>query len=115
MEIKKSAHVVLATHANHVFKDTLPIHWGAKSPKQRGPVIASLTNQDQRNAIGTHSGSYAIYRALSIASKKYPIDHKPDLHNTQNTTSIGPFDSWYDPEKIVSIDPWGSNVNLNFI
>lgn len=112
--MKKSAHVVLATHANHVYKDTLSIHWGAKNPKMRGPVIASLTNEHQRNAIGTHSGSYTVYRALSIASKQYPIDHKPDLHNTQSTTSIGPFDSWYDEEKIVSIDPWGCDVNINF-
>ena len=112
--MKKTSHVVLASHANHVYKDTLPIHWGAKNPKERGPVIASLTSEHQRNAIGTHSGSYTIYRALSIASKQYPIDHKPDLHNTQSTTPIGPNDSWYDKYKIVSIDPFGADVNIHF-
>lgn len=112
--MKKSSHVVLTSHANHVFKESLPIHWGAKNPKARGPVIASLTQQDHRNAIGTHSGSYTVYRALSIVSNQYPIDHKPDLHNTESTTAIGPFPSWSDESKIVSIDPWGADVNIHF-
>lgn len=114
MEMKKSSHVILTSHSNHVFRESLPIHWGAKSPKERGPVVATLLHENARNAIGTHSGSYTVYRALSIASKKYPIDHKPDLHNTESTTKIGPYDSWSDPEKMVSIDPWGADVNIHY-
>jgi GTP cyclohydrolase II len=114
MEMKKSAHVVLTSHANHVFKESLPINWGAKTAILRGPLVASLTHENARNAIGTHSGSYTVYRALSIASKKFSPMHIPDLHNTESTTTIGPFDSWTDPKKIVSIDPWGADVNIHF-
>jgi GTP cyclohydrolase II len=114
MEFKKSSHVVLTSHANHVFKESLPIHWGAKTPKLRGPVVATLIHENARNAIGTHSGSYTVYRALSIASKKFPENHKPDLNNTESTTVIGPFDSWSDPDKMVAIDPWGADTNIHF-
>ena len=42
---------------------------GARAePVERGPVIATMTNPAQRNVIGTHSGSYAVYRALAIAA-----------------------------------------------
>jgi GTP cyclohydrolase II len=110
----RSSHIILATHPNQVYKESLPLHWGAKKPIERGPVIASVTNPKARNAIGTHSGSYTIYRALSVAAKHYPEDHIPDLHNTESPIKIGPFDSWYDPDKLVSIDPWGYDVNINF-
>lgn len=113
-DFKRSSHIILATHPTQVYKDSLPLHWGAKNPKERGPVIASVTNPRARNAIGTHSGSYTIYRALSVASKQYPVDHKPDLNNTESPIKIGPFDSWYDPDRLVSIDPWGYDVNINF-
>jgi GTP cyclohydrolase II len=110
----KSDHVILTSHANQVYKDALPIHWGAKNPKERGPVVASLSDQFKRNAIGTHSGSYTVYRALSIAAGHFPQNHRPDLSNTESTTKIGPYDSWTDPEKMVAIDPWGSDVNVHF-
>lgn len=113
-EPKRKNHIILATHPTQVYKESLPLHWGAKTPKERGPVIASVTNPKARNAIGTHSGSYTIYRALSVAAKHYPEDHKPDLHNTESPIKIGPFDSWFDPDKLVSIDPWGYDININF-
>jgi hypothetical protein len=53
----RSNHVILASHANLKFKNTLPIKWGAKTAKDRGPVVASLTDFRNRNAIGTHGGS----------------------------------------------------------
>lgn len=113
-EFKRSSHIILASHPTQIYKESLPIEWGNKDPLKRGPVIASITNPRARNAIGTHSGSYTIYRALSVASKQYPEDHKPDLENTESPVQIGPFDSWSDPEKMVSIDPWGYDVNINF-
>ncbi|MGE3759930.1 MAG: GTP cyclohydrolase II, partial [Pseudobdellovibrionaceae bacterium] len=113
-EKKRSSHIILASHANLKFKDTLPINWGAKTPLARGPVIASLTNSKARNAIGAHSGSYTVYRALSIASGKFPALHKPDLQNTQSPVQIGPYDSWFDPKRIVSLDPWGLDPHVNF-
>jgi GTP cyclohydrolase II len=114
MLTKRSNHVILASHTNLKHKETLPIHWGAKDPMERGPVVASVSNQAARNAIGTHSGSYTVYRALSIASGKFPPTHRPDLHNTQSPTQIGPYPQWFDAKKMVSIDPWGLDPALNF-
>lgn len=111
---KRSNHVILASHSSLKYKESLPINWGAKDPLQRGPVVASLTNARARNAIGTHSGSYTVYRALSIASGKFPPTHKPDLHNTQSPVPIGPHEQWFDPMKIVSLDPWGLDPMNNF-
>jgi GTP cyclohydrolase II len=111
---KRSGHVILASHSNLKFKETLPINWGAKDPMKRGPVVASSTNAKARNAIGTHSGSYTIYRALSIASGAFSNTHKPDLENTQSPTKIGPYDQWFDPTKMVSIDPWGLDPQIHF-
>lgn len=113
-EQKKSNHVILASHANLKYKETLPIKWGAESPLERGPVVASLTNSKARNAIGAHSGSYTVYRALSIASGKFPALHKPDLENTESPVPIGPFPAWKNPTKIVSLDPWGLDPKNNF-
>ena len=113
-EFKKANHVVLTSHINHVFENTPVVNWGEKDPKKRGPIIATVSDEETRNAIGTHSGSYTVYRALSIAKGEYDKDHKPDLFNTHATTTIGPHESWYDPEKIVSLDPWGGEVQSVF-
>ncbi len=112
--MKRSSHVILTSHSSRVYKDSLPIKWGAKNPAERGPIVGSLTDTTKRNAIGTHSGSYAVYRALSIAQGKYSTLHKPDLHNTESPIKIGPFASWSDPAKMVSIDPWGFDVPIHF-
>ncbi|MES2768861.1 MAG: GTP cyclohydrolase II [Bdellovibrionota bacterium] len=111
---KKSSHVILASHTNLKYKETLPIDWGNKDPLKRGPVVASITNARARNAIGTHSGSYTVYRALSIASGKFSTTHKPDLQNTQSPVKIGPYEQWFDPTKMVSIDPWGLDPQVHF-
>src|SRR4051812_47581194 len=111
---KRSSHVVLTSHPGQLRKQVVPISWGAKTPAERGPIIATLTNVDHRNAIGTHSGSYTIYRALATAAGALTMDHIPDLTNTSPVEKIGPFPSWYEPgphgQKIVSIDPWGHVV-----
>ena len=92
-EMKRTSHVILTSHSNQVFKDSLPINWGEKDPKKRGPIIATISEKDNRNAIGSHSGSYTVYRAMSIASGAFPQDHKPDLENTEPTANIGPHPS----------------------
>ena len=56
-------HIRLTSHPEG---EVVPIKWGAADPAERGPVIATLTEQGHRNVIGTHSGSYAIYRALAV-------------------------------------------------
>jgi GTP cyclohydrolase II len=113
-EFKKPSHVVLTSHKNMIFKDRPIVNWGAKTAKERGPVVATTTSQNNRNAIGSHGGGYTVYRALSIVAGTYPRDFKPDLNNTHATAEFGPYDSWTDPDKIVSIDPWGAQVVENF-
>lgn len=103
-----SRHIVLTSHPSRFGPKPIPIHWGAADPIQRGPVIATLTKQAHRNVIGTHSGSYAIYRALAVASGALQSDHRADLTNTSPVEHIGPHPSWGDPEKIVSLDPFGA-------
>lgn len=113
-EKTKSRHIILASYANLKYKQTLPIQWGAKSALERGPVVASVTDNKTRNSIGAHSGSYTVYRALSIASGKFQSLHRPDLHNTESPTQIGPYPTWLDATKIVTLDPWGLDPQINF-
>ncbi|TAL24545.1 MAG: GTP cyclohydrolase II, partial [Aquabacterium sp.] len=41
-------------------------------------------------------------------------DHKPDLTDTAPAEAIGPHPQWSDPQKIVSLDPWGHRVGEVF-
>ena len=110
-----SDHIVLSSHPKaHKRGAFFDIHWGAHNPAERGPVIASLTDLAQRNAIGTHSGAYAVYRALAVASGALQRDHRPDLTNTAPAELVGPHPQWGDADKIVSMDPWGHLVSSAF-
>jgi GTP cyclohydrolase II len=106
--------IVLTSHPSAHAAVSFSIEWGAKDPMKRGPIIGTLTDPSHRNCIGTHSGSYSVYRALAVASGALDPFHKPDLTNTAPTSVIGPFDTWYDPTKIVSMDPWGAVVGEVF-
>ncbi|NEN92267.1 MAG: GTP cyclohydrolase II [Okeania sp. SIO3H1] len=110
----KHKHIVLTSHPGPADKKTIPVQWGAQDPIERGPAIGSLSNPNHRNVIGTHSGSYAVYRALAIASGKLQSSHRADLTNTSPAAHIGPHPSWYDPDKIVCLDPWGAMVEEVF-
>ena len=103
-------HIVLTSHPSRGGPQSAEIRWGAASPKQRGPVIGSSNNPTQRNVIGVHSGAYGVYRALAVAAGKLDPIHRPDLTNTFPPLTIGPFPQWLDPDKIVSLDPWGHRV-----
>ena len=92
----------------------MPLCWGAASPALRGPVVASPADAHQRNAIGSHSGAYAVYRALAVATGALARDHRPDLTDTAPATLIGPRPQWADPGKIVSLDPYGHLVGEAF-
>src|SRR5690348_10367684 len=59
-------HIRLTSHAGGF--GALPIRWGAATPAERGPVIGTTTTRAHRNVIGTHSGSYSVYRALAVAA-----------------------------------------------
>ena len=101
-------HIRLTSHSGG--QGALPIRWGAATPEERGPVAGATTNRSHRNVIGTHSGSYSVYRALAVAAGALTREHKPDLTNTAPTDVIGPYPQWTDPGKIVSLDPWGATV-----
>jgi len=47
---------------------------------------------------------------LAVASGALDPLHRPDFTNTAPTTRIGPFESWYGEDSIVSMDPWGADV-----
>lgn len=99
--------VVLTTHPLQYGSRPAQIVWGAPSPQARGPVIATLVRPELRNAIGTHNGPYAIYRAVAAAKGAFETTKRSDLAFTAPPVKIGPYPSWYDPSKIASIDPWG--------
>src|SRR4051795_4067109 len=104
----KQGHIILASHPVPGVQTN--IRWGAPTADERGPVVATLTKPEARNVIGTHSGSYALYRALAVASGSLDREHRPDLTNTSPAELVAPSPQWGDPSKIVSLDPWGHLV-----
>ena len=110
----RKSHIVLTSHPHRIFKESPRLHWGVSDPHKRGPVIATFTHPGRRNAIGSHSGSYTIYRALALAAQQMKTEFRPDLTNTSPVESIGPFPSWKNPKSIVSLDPWGGLVQKVF-
>ena len=79
---------------------------GARArPHHRHGVAAA-----DRNVIGTHGGSYAVYRALAVSSGALDPIRRADLTNTQPAVAIGPFPQWAGAPTIVSLDPWGHMV-----
>ncbi len=107
-------HIRLNSHPGSRKPARFPIHWGAAGADARGPVIATVNSGQDRNAIGAHGGSYSIYRALAISSGAMDPQARPDLHDTSPIIDIGPHPQWDDPAKIVSLDPWGHRVALDY-
>ena len=105
-------HIRLTSHSSGL--GAIPIHWGAATPAERGPVVGTTTKRAHRNVSGTHSGSYSVYRALAVAAGALKREHKADLTNTAPTDAIGPYPQWSDPGRIVSLDPWGAMVQEAF-
>jgi GTP cyclohydrolase II len=101
-------HIILTSHPGMFGTRPLPIVWGDADPIRRGPIIATLTDVSKRNAIGTHAGSYAIYRALAVAKGTLGSNHRPDFTNTAPVETLGPHPAWAQPDTIVSLDPYGA-------
>jgi GTP cyclohydrolase II len=110
----KTAKIILNSHPGGHGPKPVPIHWGAADAATRGPVIATVTNPAQRNAIGTHSGSYSLYRAVAVAAGALDPLRKPDLTDTAPAEVIGPHPQWCDSQRIVSLDPLGAVVSEAF-
>jgi GTP cyclohydrolase II len=107
-------HIRLTSHPEGAGRAAIPLRWGASAAAERGPVVASPAEPRQRNAIGSHSGAYAIYRALAVATRALASDHRPDLTDTAPAALIAPRPAWADARKIVSLDPWGHLVGEVF-
>jgi GTP cyclohydrolase II len=108
-------HIRLTSHPGDGGDDgVVRLRWGAAGAAARGPVVASPAAPRQRNAIGSYSGAYAIYRALAVATRALARDHRPDLTDTAPAASIAVRPQWSDPTKIVSLDPWGHLVGEVF-
>ncbi|HEY6255747.1 MAG TPA: GTP cyclohydrolase II [Xanthobacteraceae bacterium] len=100
-------HIRLTSHPDPNAKHRFPIQWGAPSARERGPIIGTVSRPLDRNVVGSHGGSYAVYRALAVSAGALDPIRRPDLTNTQPAATIGPFAQWSEPRSIVSLDPWG--------
>jgi GTP cyclohydrolase II len=100
-------HIRLTSHPDPNAKPRFPIRWGGPNARERGPIIGTVSRPHDRNVIGSHGGSYAIYRALAVSSGALDPIRRPDLTNTQPAANIWPSAQWTDPRRIVSMDPWG--------
>ena len=114
MEHSIPRHIRLTSHPGSAGRGAIRLSWGAPTAGERGPVVASPGDPRQRNAIGSHSGAYAIYRALAVATRALARDHRPDLTDTAPVARIEPRPQWTDPTRIVSLDPWGHLVGEVF-
>src|SRR6516162_9623288 len=114
MEHPIPRHIRLTSHPGGAGQSASPLRWGAGDPAERGPIVASPAEPGQRNAIGSYSGAYGLYRALAVATKALARDHRPDFTDTAPAVPIAPSPQWGDPSKIVSLDPWGHLVGEVF-
>ena len=94
--------------------NTLPIKWGARDPLERGPIIGTLSNPSRRNVLGAHGSQYSLNRSMAAAVGMFDPTKKPDLTDTHSTAVIGPFRQWFEPGKIVTLDPFGLDVTKTF-
>ena len=110
----RTDHIRLTSHPDPGAKLRFPIHWGAASARERGPIIATVSRPADRNVIGSHGGSNAVYRALAVSAGALDPIRRPDLTNTHPAAQIGPFEQWREARRIVSLDPWGHLVSEEF-
>ena len=111
-DVTAPRHIRLTSHSGGT--GAPPIHWSAATAAERGPIVGTTTERAHRNVIGTHSGSYSVYRALAVAAGALARSHRADLTNTAPTDVIGPYPQWSEPGRIVSLDPWGATVQEVF-
>jgi GTP cyclohydrolase II len=103
-------HIRLTSHPGQGTSGAPALRWGAADAMERGPVVGTTVNRSQRNVIGSHSGSYGVYRALAVAAGNLERGHRADLTDTAPTNAVGPYPQWGEAHRIVSIDPWGASV-----
>jgi len=107
MSSNRSTHIRLTSHPGAQAPVRFPIRWGDADPRRRGPIVGTVSQAADRNTVGTHGGSYSLYRALAVSSGALNPIQRPDLRNTAPVVAIGPHPQWSEPGKIVSLDPFG--------
>ena len=103
---KKMSHIVLTTHPRQIGVDPHSVKWGEADPHERGPIIATTSDMGVRNSVGCHSGSYSIYRAISVVVGNLDPNVLPDYTNTHPAVDL-PFNENWATQNIVSLDPFG--------
>ena len=104
----RPSHIRLTSHPEPgAAVGRMPITWGAPTAMARGPIVGSVTRPGDRNVIGAHGGAYGLYRALAAASGALNPLARPDLTDTSPAVPIGPHPQWFEPARIVALDPWG--------
>ncbi|MBH0238581.1 GTP cyclohydrolase II [Methylobrevis albus] len=106
----RPTHIRLTSHPGAGAPVRFPLQWGAANPRDRGPVIGTVSRPGDRNTIGSHGGSYSLYRALAVSAGALNPIQRPDLANTMPVVPFGPFPQWSEPGRIVSLDPFGHTV-----
>ena len=114
MKRTPSGHIRLTSHSSGGKPLKFPIHWGASTARERGPIIVSVLTTANRNVIGAHGGAYSVYRALAVSSGELNPNIRPDLKDTGPLIDIGPHPQWIGAAKIVSLDPWGHRITEDF-
>jgi GTP cyclohydrolase II len=114
MNSNRTDHIRLTSHPEPGGKARFPIRWAAADPHARGPVIGTVSQPQHRNVVGSHGGSYTVYRALAVSAGALDPIRRPDLTNTYPADAIGPFPQWSERGRIVSLDPWGHLVSTAF-
>jgi GTP cyclohydrolase II len=114
MKLTPSGHIRLTSHSSGGKPLKFPIHWGASTARERGPIIGSVLTTANRNVIGAHGGAYSVYRALAVSSGELNPNIRPDLKDTGPLIDIGPHPQWIGAAKIVSLDPWGHRITEDF-
>ena len=76
----RSDHIRLTSHPVPGAKQNFPIFWGAATARERGPIIGTVSRPQDRNVIGSHGGSFAVYRALAVSSGALDPIRRPRPH-----------------------------------
>ena len=100
MKRTPSGHIRLTSHSSGGKPLKFPIHWGASTARERGPIIGSVLSTANRNVIGAHGGAYSVYRALAVSSGELNPNIRPDLKDTGPLIDIGPHPQWIGAAKI---------------
>ena len=82
----RTEHIRLTSHPEPGAKLSFPIKWGAPSAGDRGPIVGTVSRPQERNVIGSHGGSYTVYRALAVSSGALDPSAQPRREPTRRMT-----------------------------